>query len=358
MGGAGSRYSNGRIPARELVRLDSGNGEHVLTLPTAFRWYAFRLDVYLETGVWLYITPGKNGYRDEQTQIDTRNWACSIGNCNQAAVPRTSSHGGTWRGRDAMAIDVGNYWAIPWAVFKRLAEKWGFLVGAITKAVAGIDEPWHIIDLAPYDLPPEPLRRDLRMVKGSDSIWRLERLGSLAGGNAQPLPLEDTLSRAEVDEIKRHISDEAEETRRYAAGVPGNGAFPRGFGESTTTHDRFSFWANGRGDLFWVRLTKDQAAQLGDDVQLMTSDQIRAWGKEWPFDPRRHLPGTEIGHGSSQRFPDNWYVIYEDDLGFQSRKLVKDPAERERIAELYGGNPTPMSQPELWTCGPINQPMP
>lgn len=168
------RASNGRIPADWLVTLDTGRGRHV-TLPTpAVRWYLLRRNVKARTGVTLYITDGMNAYRDWDEQGVGRRNACASGNCNAAAAQGYSSHGGTWNysGRlvDAMAFDIGNYWAIPWSVFAEECERVGLRVGLITKAIAGIEEPWHVIDLDPHGLPP----MGLTLTRGADGVYRLE----------------------------------------------------------------------------------------------------------------------------------------------------------------------------------------
>ena len=151
------RYPNGRIPRSALVELDSGP-LHLTTPKGAAMWYALRRNVQRDYGVTLYITPGKNAYRDLEGQTFARKNACAAGNCNSAAVPGWSSHGGTWidslltRGQwtDAMAFDIGNWADIGKANFYREARKVGFVADGITVARAGHDEPWHIILFDPY----------------------------------------------------------------------------------------------------------------------------------------------------------------------------------------------------------------
>ena len=184
-----STYSNGRLPESILRRLDSGTatgrGRHVTTTASAVRWYGFRRDVQRETGVLLHISPGMNAYRDYAEQQVGRANACAAGNCLAAASAGSSSHGGNmaypftnWVRVDAMAFDIGDYWRIPWATFKRIAAKWGLEVGLITKAIAGIEEPWHIIDRHPY----QPLAQleaqyGVTLRQGADGVWRLADLG-------------------------------------------------------------------------------------------------------------------------------------------------------------------------------------
>lgn len=173
-----TRYQNGRIPLNELVEFDTGNGKHWGTPTTRARWYAGRAAIKRRTGVTLYISAGWNAYRPYAEQVIGRNEACRQGNCNAAASPGYSSHGGTWISAkytkrqwvDAMALDIGNYWAVPWSIFKEEMERVGFLVGAITPELAGIFEPWHVIDLAPYasfagdDSKPFPDEKEIEVI--------------------------------------------------------------------------------------------------------------------------------------------------------------------------------------------------
>jgi hypothetical protein len=90
-------------------------------------------------------------YRPLSVQVEARARACRDGNCNGAALPGFSSHGGSYGGRDALAIDVnpnGLSWGQVWEACRAV----GFICGAITEAMSGIKggEPWHIIDYDPW----------------------------------------------------------------------------------------------------------------------------------------------------------------------------------------------------------------
>jgi hypothetical protein len=156
-----TRYQNGRAPLSELVQFDTGAGKHWGPAATRARWYQARSRIKARTGVTLHITAGWNVYRPYAEQVIGRANACNQGNCNTAAVPGYSSHGLTWRSArftggkwvDAAAIDVGDYWRVPWSIYKAEMEAAGFLVDGSTDDIAGIREPWHIIDLAPYAMP-------------------------------------------------------------------------------------------------------------------------------------------------------------------------------------------------------------
>ncbi len=140
-----SRYSNGKLPASELVQV--GTPTQVTTRATAQRWGNFVEDARRTYGWVPRITPGENAYRDYDTQVRTKAWACNQGNCGLAAAPGFSSHGGEFEGRDAMAFDVAHWQEVGWAKFKTLAERNGFTVGWFSS------EPWHIIDFAPFTMP-------------------------------------------------------------------------------------------------------------------------------------------------------------------------------------------------------------
>jgi hypothetical protein len=161
------------------------------------RWYGLRRDVQRETGVTLHISPGMNAYRDYDEQIVGRTNACAAGNCLAAASAGSSSHGGNmayaftnWQRVDALAFDIGDYWRIPWATFKRIAERWGFEVGRITKAIAGIEEPWHIIDRRCYQTLAEvEALYHVTLTRGADGVYRLADLTT----PAEPILEEDDM---------------------------------------------------------------------------------------------------------------------------------------------------------------------
>lgn len=217
------RYSNGRIPTSALYRLDTGAGQHLSTWTTAIRWYLLRRNVLARTGVVLYITPGMNGYRDWAEQGVGRRKACAQGNCNAAASQGYSSHGGTWNGGDAMAFDIGNYWAIPWAIFKEECARVGLEVGLITRAIAGIEEPWHIIDRNPYG--PAPF--GARMRQRFDGVWVLDE-AALAGNGAVDFPITILIPDEREDEmLLLNITDDVDGNKKpgYLIWDPRENAF-------------------------------------------------------------------------------------------------------------------------------------
>lgn len=138
------KYPNGCIPTSELVLIERN---HPATRGTAARWEALKADVLKNEGVTLRITGGENAYRSYAGQVFARKAACARGRCNDAAVPGTSSHGGSLNGRDSGAIDVDNWAVLGKEKFYAYARRNGFEPGYFSW------EPWHIIDWAPYTVP-------------------------------------------------------------------------------------------------------------------------------------------------------------------------------------------------------------
>lgn len=142
-----SRYPNGQIPFSALEHI---YGDVWLTPATAERFRRFRHDVWVETGVTLYITgasargwDGWNGFRPLSAQtiykIHLGNWAAQVGK---------SSHGGTYGSGDMMAFDIANWASVPWEVFDRLARKHGLRVNFVSP-----EERWHVGDPNPWTMP-------------------------------------------------------------------------------------------------------------------------------------------------------------------------------------------------------------
>ncbi len=156
------RYANGRIPGGQLIKIGSGtdvNGywEHQISPATLRKWQIALDYARLKWGKVMRISTGWNCYRPFAIQTDARHRAEANGEPKSAAVAGWSSHGGTWtswkhtggRWVDAMAIDVVPQ-QLTWAQVDEAMRYAGFLVGAITKDIAGMDEPWHYIDLDPW----------------------------------------------------------------------------------------------------------------------------------------------------------------------------------------------------------------
>lgn len=146
-------YPNGEVPLNKLVR----EGEHYFFPGTHARWKELQRRVHADTGVWLYITPGPNAYRGLAEQKRMRQ---ELG--VNAAVPGRSSHGGLWTGqtkghsglptwvtnRESGAIDIGNWFEVPWDVLTKHARAVGFIPDIVVPT-----EKWHFVDLNPWQVP-------------------------------------------------------------------------------------------------------------------------------------------------------------------------------------------------------------
>lgn len=134
------RYENGRAPLNELVRLGD---QHYLPIGTCARWQELQRLAWEKYRVRLVISPGWNGYRPFNIQVEYRDelgiWA---------ALPGLSSHGLVYQGRECAAIDVFNWRdlapgneSLAWARFVTLCRLTGFTVDFVTPR-----ELWHIGD--------------------------------------------------------------------------------------------------------------------------------------------------------------------------------------------------------------------
>lgn len=155
-------YRNGQIPANLLIR----RGVIRLTVGTWAKWDALVADVKQRHGVTLTITQGSGvttgsgGYRDIAMQRAVKRKYVELGKPNQAATEGTSSHGGEYKGRDAMAVDVANYWAIPQGEFFAAARRAGFTPGVFDGKGGRPLEPWHVIDYDPYRTVPTTIEEN------------------------------------------------------------------------------------------------------------------------------------------------------------------------------------------------------
>lgn len=148
-----STYRNGQIPGHLLIR----RGDFLLTAGTWAKFDDLVRRVQKRRGVTLRIstgstvaTKGAGAYRTYQMQVLVKQYWTDRGQSRMAAAPGTSSHGGEWKGADALAIDITNYTAIPLAIFFEEARAAGFQVGYFDGRDGRPYEPWHIIDRDPY----------------------------------------------------------------------------------------------------------------------------------------------------------------------------------------------------------------
>lgn len=166
-------------------------------------------------------------------------------------------------------------------------------------------------------------------------------LSIFAGGSASPFtPEEDELSKAEVDELKEFIRtqgfDQHEETRRYAAGVPGNGAFLEAYRQSDTPTDGvkrvYALYKNTRGDHFRVWVTNPtHVAALGDVKELPRAVLLNY--KEWPSDGVNARPGVFEEYVQSAD-TGSVFELYHDNRGNRVRRLVTDVETVGRVGEV------------------------
>lgn len=146
-------YLNGEVPYSVVsVVLASGHDENGYwefrcTPAFAARWAFAKAEAVRRFGRPIFIRTGWNIYRPLFSQVIARDNACAAGNCAGAAVPKTSSHGGEWRGRPCLAVDVDPN-GLTWDQVDEAMEAAGFAARLITEAMSGIrgGERWHYID--------------------------------------------------------------------------------------------------------------------------------------------------------------------------------------------------------------------
>lgn len=151
-------YPNGQIPLDTLVHL---YGEAWMTPATYERWLWLVAEGQRRHGWTAEVSPGANAYRDLETQ--KRTYANEL--AGNAAYPGTSSHGGTYDGRDAMAIDVGNWGQLGKDAWYQLARDAGFEPNVFDW------EPWHIIDWTPYSAPTHPKMEEEMQFDNQNRIY-------------------------------------------------------------------------------------------------------------------------------------------------------------------------------------------
>jgi hypothetical protein len=193
-------YANGKAPSAVLVEVEPGNH---LRADAAAAWVLFRAACFAATGVWLTATSANRTYarqvelflerystrnsgRKSRVWNGTRYWL-KAGQAD-AATPGTSNHG--W----AIAVDMGGY-SRAWSWIVANCGRFGF---SLSEGLS-VGEKWHIVFVRAWD---GRLSGGGRLEEG-----QLSTPGTPIGG--PDIPVEDTLSAAEVTEIKNHI-DESE----------------------------------------------------------------------------------------------------------------------------------------------------
>jgi hypothetical protein len=150
-----AQFANGKIPKSRLVPLGKGRDRdgvwrHLAPPGTAARWNWLVATARAKYGVTLRITPGWNLFRPLEVQVLYRQRLGIM-----AAQPGFSSHGGVFRGRDCMAIDVQNWGdlapgrpEVAWVRFVALCRMAGFRVDFVKPR-----ETWHVGDFDPWRVP-------------------------------------------------------------------------------------------------------------------------------------------------------------------------------------------------------------
>lgn len=153
-------YSNGFIPDSMLVTFKTGwnSGEgawkHQLSPGTYAKHLALVELARKNTGGTVSITDGWGAYRPYDSQVYARS-LYGLG----AAYPGTSSHGGFWENQETLAIDYDWGGAYGWDrdAWFRDVRVVGLTPGLIhpSRGNGYPDEPWHVVDLAPWAPPPQ-----------------------------------------------------------------------------------------------------------------------------------------------------------------------------------------------------------
>lgn len=205
----GMTYPNGRIPLNKLVHL---GGEQYLFPGTAVRWANLVADVKANEGITLTITPGANGYRWYEKQVEAKNEAIANGTPQNAATPGYSSHGGLFEGTETCAIDVWNWSALGKDKFYSYARKHGFQPGYFSW------EPWHIIDRNPWVKPtptptPDSEEDDMAYIAIiKKKHWycvtgtKAHVLGAESGARQSGMPILNYVDDWAVNELKKSVS--------------------------------------------------------------------------------------------------------------------------------------------------------
>lgn len=243
--------------------------------------------------------------------------------------------------------------------------------------------------------------RGMTYMGWSRTYGRRNRLSIVTGGTAgsggSPLtPKEDTLSAAEVAEIKAHITAEANRTiaetaqrvmtfviPSYVPGpdTPSLGKLIRAlfqdtftpaqrqaiatgyepgvkldrYGKSDKTGNVFALYTGTDGVKYRYRVTDPaEIAAIGADVLVMPQSAIWAYGPEQgghelETDFAVSHPGESVGYAVSDA-TGNLFELFRDSNGNQARRLITDPAEKTAHIDA----PT-MAQADLWAYAPINQ---
>ena len=146
-----TRYANGQVPYTALVKFGSGpdsitgTWEWWLSPGSLAKWRALVAYCQKNYGWTPRISTGWNAYRPLAAQQKYRAYYTSIGKPLQAALPGYSSHGGSYKDRDSLAVDVGNYAEVGFAKFAAACKATGWATNVVVP-----QELWHIVDFDPW----------------------------------------------------------------------------------------------------------------------------------------------------------------------------------------------------------------
>lgn len=221
-------YTNGYIPDSLLITFNvgvsSGEGvwKHQLSPGTYAKHLALVALARKNTGRTLQISTGWGAYRPMPAQVYARKV-----HGNGAAVPGTSSHGGFWEKKQTLAIDYGN-WAYVYngdrAAFYRDVRAVGLEPGLISPQRGYPDEPWHVVDLAPWaaagaaGTSEEDVMNDAQEKKLNDKLDQL--IQALGAGGLVPGLWPDTIM-GNTRDIKAQVNGLPDALKTIVAQVNG-----------------------------------------------------------------------------------------------------------------------------------------
>lgn len=143
-------YANGEVPTNLLVTRPCAGKDLCVMMPgTAAKFDRLVALGQAEHGWTPVVSGAADGYRTIGMQWSYWNTLPYP----QAAYPGTSSHGGTYDGRESGAVDIGNWGDVGQDVFFDLARRAGFQPGYFDGTAGKPLEQWHIIDWSPWDVP-------------------------------------------------------------------------------------------------------------------------------------------------------------------------------------------------------------
>lgn len=197
-----AKYANGKVPLNLLVKRPCRGGTCLMMPGTAAKFDKLVSLAQAEAG-W---TPEVSGPDDAYRRIEVQDYYWETLPYPQAAFPGTSSHGGTYEGSEAGALDIGNWSEVGRDRFFDLARRAGFRPGYFDGTGGKPYEPWHIIDWTPWDAPTPTPTPELSL---EDEMIRIQSPGrgiALVGpGYYRHLANDEEVSNSDAL-ISKHVS--------------------------------------------------------------------------------------------------------------------------------------------------------